>query len=106
MKKIIAIVVLLLSTSAFAQHGYHGHGGHNGHRNHGGDWAGPLIGGIILGTIITNSQRQVIVQQPQVIVQQPPVFSFPNLNYYSCLVQVQDPFTGAIRNEVRTCVNQ
>ena len=103
MKKIIAIIALLLSTSAFAQY----HNGH-GHRHNGGNgnWAGPLIGGIILGTIITNSQRQVIVQQPPVIVQQPPVFNFPILNYYSCLVQVQDPYTGVIKNEVMTCVNK
>ena len=47
----------------------------------------------------------VIVQQSPVIIQQPPVYSFPIRNYYNCLVQVQDPFTGAIRNEVRTCVN-
>ena len=47
---------------------------------------------------------QVVVQQP-VIVQQPPIYSFPFRNYYNCLVQVQDPYSGVIRNEVRTCVN-
>lgn len=105
MKKILVTVTfLLMATSTFAQHGHFGHHGHNG--NGGGNWAGPLIGGMILGTIITNSQRQVIVQQPPVIVQQPPVFNFPIQNYYSCLVQVQDPYSGVIRNEVRTCVNQ
>ena len=102
MKKLIAIAALLLSTSVMAQHGHHGHG-HHGYG--GGNWAGPLIGGIILGTIITNSQRQVIVQQPPVIVQQPPIYNYPIRNYYTCLVQVQDPYSGVIRNEVRTCVN-
>ena len=102
MKKILAIATLLLSTGVMAQHGHHGH---HGHRGHGGDWAGPLIGGIVLGTIISNSQRQVIVQQPPVIVQQAPIFNYPIQNYYSCLVQVQDPYSGVIRNEVRTCVN-
>jgi hypothetical protein len=101
MKKLVAIAALLLSTSVMAQHGHHGHHGHGG-----GNWAGPLIGGIVLGTIISNSQRQVIVQQPPIIVQQPPIFNFPIQNYYSCLVQVQDPYSGVIRNEVRTCVNQ
>jgi hypothetical protein len=105
MKKYIAIVALLLSTGVMAQHGYHGHSGYGGGHG-GGNWVGPLIGGLVLGTIITNSQRQVIIQQPQVIVQQPPVFNFPIQNYYSCLVQVQDPHTGFFRNEVRTCVNQ
>ena len=101
MKKLVAIAVLLLSTSVMAQHGHHGHHGHGG-----GNWAGPLIGGIVLGTIITNSQRPVIIQQPPIIVQQPPIYNFPMQNYYSCLVQVQDPYSGVIRNEVRTCVNQ
>ena len=103
-KLVIVITALLVSAGAMAQHGHYGHHGHNGHG--GGNWAGPLIGGMILGTIITNSQRQVIVQQPPVIVQQPPIFNFPIQNYYSCLVQVQDPYSGVIRNEVRTCVNQ
>jgi hypothetical protein len=101
-KLLIVITALFVSTGVLAQHGYHGHGGHRNHGNN--EWAGPLIGGIILGTIITNSQRQVIVQQPPVIVQQPPVFVYPIQNYYSCLVQVQDPYSGVIRNEVRTCV--
>jgi hypothetical protein len=103
-KLLIVITALLVSTGAMAQHGHHGHGGH---RNHGDrDLAGIVIGSIVLGTIISNSQRQVIVQQPQVIVQQPPIYNFPIVNYYSCLVQVQDPYSGVIRNEVRTCVNQ
>jgi len=100
-KLLILITALLVSTGAMAQHhGYHGHHGHGG-----GNWVGPLIGGVVLGTIITNSQRPVIVQQPPVIVQQPPIYNFPIQNYYSCLVQVQDPYSGVIRNEVRTCVN-
>jgi hypothetical protein len=103
-KLLIVITALLVSTGAIAQHGHYGHGGHRGHGDR--DLAGLVIGSIVLGTIISNSQRQVIVQQPPVIVHQPPVFNFPNLNYYSCLVQVQDPYTGVIRNEVRTCVNQ
>ena len=99
-KLLIVITALLVSTGAMAQHhGHHGHGGHGG-----GNWAGPLIGGIVLGTIISNTQRPVYVQQPQIIVTQPPIINFPIQNYYSCLVQVQDPYTGVIRNEVRTCV--
>lgn len=99
-KLLIVITALLLSTGAMAQHhGHHGHGGHGG-----GNWVGPLIGGIVLGTIITNTQRPVYTQQPQVIINQPPIINYPIVNYYSCLVQVQDPYTGIIRNEVRTCV--
>ena len=105
-KLLIVITALLVSTGAMAQHGHHGHGGHNGHRgNSDRDLAGIVIGSIVLGTIISNSQRQVIVQQPPVIVQQPPIYNFPTRNYYTCLVQVQDPYSGVIRNEVHTCVN-
>jgi hypothetical protein len=104
-KLLIVITALLVSTGAIAQHGHGGHGYYGGGHG-GGNWIGPLIGGVVLGTIITNSQRQVILQQPPVIVQQPPIFNFPIQNYYSCLVQVQDPYSGVIRNEVRTCVNQ
>jgi hypothetical protein len=103
-KLLIVITALLVSTGAIAQHGHYGHGGH---RNHGDrDLAGILIGSIVLGTIISNSQRQVIVQQPPVIVQQPPIYNPPMITYYNCLVQVQDPYSGVIRNEVRTCVSQ
>jgi len=99
-KLLIVITALLVSTGAMAQHhGYHGYHGHGG-----GNWAGPLIGGMVLGAVIANTQRPVYVQQPQVIVTQPPIINYPVQNYYSCLVQVQDPYTGIIRNEVRTCV--
>ena len=54
--------------------------------------------------VIYQQTPPVVVQQP-VIVQQPPIYSFPFRNYYNCLVQVQDPYSGVIRNEVRTCVN-
>jgi hypothetical protein len=98
-KLLIVITALLVSTVAMAQHH-----GHHGHGHGGGNWAGPLIGGIVLGAIISNAQRPVYVQQPQIIVTQPPIINYPIQNYYSCLVQVQDPYTGIIRNEVRTCV--
>ena len=54
--------------------------------------------------VIYQQTPPVIVQQPPVIVQQSPVYVYPIPNYYSCLVQVQDPYSGVIRNEVRTCV--
>ena len=104
MKKIIAIVALLLSTSAFAQHG---HFGHHGHRYHGGGgsgkWVAPLIGGVLLGAIITDARANQQVPQTPVIVQQFPIYQ-PNT--FSCLVQVYDPITQVVRNEVMTCVNR
>ena len=44
-------------------------------------------------------------QQPQlqpIIIQQP----IPQTSTYNCLVQVYDPITRIIKNEVMICVNQ
>ena len=104
MKKIIAIVALLLSTSAFAQHGHYGHHGHRYHGNGGGGsgkWVAPLIGGVLLGAIISDARANQQVPQTPVIVQQFPIYQ-PNT--FSCLVQVYDPITQVIRNEVMTCI--
>ena len=103
MKKIIAIVALLLSTSAFAQHGHYGHHGHRYHGGGGGSgkWVAPLIGGVLLGAIISDARANQQVPQTPVIVQQFPIYQ-PNT--FSCLVQVYDPITQVIRNEVMTCI--
>ena len=104
MKKIIAIVALLLSTSAFAQHGHYGHHGHRYHGGGGssnGKWVAPLIGGVLLGAIISDARANQQVPQTPVIVQQFPIYQ-PNT--FSCLVQVYDPITQVIRNEVMTCI--
>ena len=104
MKKIIAIVALLLSTSAFAQHGHYGHHGHRYHGGGGGGsgkWVAPLIGGVLLGAIISDARANQQVPQTPVIVQQFPIYQ-PNT--FSCLVQVYDPITQVIRNEVMTCI--
>ena len=104
MKKIIAIVALLLSTSAFAQHGHYGHHGHRYHGGGGsgnGKWVAPLIGGVLLGAIISDARANQQVPQTPVIIQQFPIYQ-PNT--FSCLVQVYDPITQVIRNEVMTCI--
>ena len=103
MKKIIAIVVLLLSTSAFAQYRHYGHHGHYGHRASNGNWVAPLIGGVIVGAILTDAARaNQPVPHPPIIIQQP----IPQTSTYNCLVQVYDPITRVIKNEVMICVNQ
>ena len=103
MKKIIAIGVLLLSTSVFANPYHHGHG----HRYHGGGgsgkWVAPLIGGVLLGAIISDARANQQASQPPVVVQQFPIYQ-PNT--FNCLVQVYDPITRTVRNEVMTCINQ
>ena len=75
MKKILTLVLLTLSFSAFAHgpYGYHGY-----HRGGSGWWIGPAVVGIIGYEI--GRQQQVIVQQQPVIVQQPPVVWQPKEN--------------------------
>ena len=103
MKKFIVTVItgLVFSNSAFAW----------GDREQGalagiaGLWAFQQLQRAGQPPVIYQQSPPVIVQQAPVIIQQAPIYSFPIRNYYSCLVQVQDPYSGVIRNEVRTCVN-
>ena len=103
MKKFIvtAIAGLVFSNSAFAW----------GDREQGalagiaGLWAFQQLQRAGQPQVIYQQTPPVIVQQAPVIIQQSPIYNFPIRNYYSCLVQVQDPYSGIIRNEVRTCVN-
>jgi len=75
MKKVLAIVLLTLSTvPAMAQHWNHGHRhhGHARHYGHGG-WVAPLIIGGVVGAAIVNRPAQaetVIVQQQPIYVPQ------------------------------------
>lgn len=106
---VIVTVASFIGAPASAQHHHHG-----GYYRAGGGWVAPLVGGVILGTIIARpsiAQPPVVVQQPPVVVQQPPIVVNPpyyggiiTRDYYSCLVQVYDPYTGQYRNEVQTCV--
>ena len=106
MKKFLVVLLLLVSSSAFAQYrhyGHHGHHGHYGHRPSSGNWVAPLIGGVIVGAILTDAARaNQPVPQPPIIIQQP----IPQTTTYNCLVQVYDPITRIVKNEVMICVNQ
>jgi hypothetical protein len=99
MKKFIAIAIaVLFATTATAQ--FHHHYPQQVIVRDNGNWAAPLIGGVILGAVIANAnaqnqQAQQPVIQSQVVIQR---------QYYSCLVQVYDPSTNTARNEVMTCV--
>ena len=101
MKKFLAIVLLLVTSNAFAQfhhgHRFHRHGG-------GGGWVAPLIGGAIIGAVISDAARANQSAPQPIIIQQPQPIYQPNT--YSCLVQVYDPITRTIKNEVMVCVNQ
>lgn len=72
MKKLLTVLLLTLSASAFAQH-------HHGWRHHGhysgpgwGYWVAPLVIGGVVGAAIAKENQQpqppVIVQQPQPVV--------------------------------------
>jgi len=102
MKKFLVTAVMLLSTSAFAQY-HHGHGHGPRHFGGGGGWVAPLIGGAIIGAVITDAARaNQPLPQPPIIIQQP----IYQPNTFSCLVQVYDPISNTLRNEVMTCVKQ
>ena len=100
MKKFLAIILLLVTSNAFAQF----HHGHRFHRHGGGGWVAPLIGGAIIGAVISDAARANQPAPQPIIIQQPQPIYQPNT--YSCLVQVYDPITRTIKNEVMVCVNQ
>jgi len=104
MKKFLVVLLLLVSASAFAQYRHPGHNGYYGYRHGGGGgWVAPLIGGAIIGAVISDAARaNQPVPQPPIIIQQP----IYQPNTYNCLVQIYDPITRTIKNEVMLCVNQ
>lgn len=68
MQKGLIALLLLFSSSAFAQHFHHHHHRHGGHR-HGGwhyNWIGPTIIGGVIGYEIARSQQPIIIQQPPI----------------------------------------
>ena len=75
MKKLITLVLLTVSASAFTDWHHSGH--HNGGYSRGGGsgWGwGPVLGGAVAGAVIYDIyNRPVVVQQPPVVMQQQPV---------------------------------
>jgi len=76
MKKLIAIMLTVglfaapMAASAGGRGGYSGHGGHGGH-GVGGFFAG-LLGGAILGTVLSHSYEPVYAPAPRVYYAPPP----------------------------------
>jgi hypothetical protein len=70
MKKLLAIILMTVSVSSFAQHGFHHH--HHGHYRGGYGWIAPtIIGGVIGYEIARNQNPPVVIQQQPVVVQTP-----------------------------------
>ena len=77
MKKLLTVLLLTTSATAFAQNHWHGNGfGHHGHfRYHGGsngNWVAPLIIGGVVGAVIASNRQQetIVLQQPQTVIVQ------------------------------------
>lgn len=71
MKKLLSVLFLVMSTTAFANP-YHGHGlRHHGHWHGGyGNWVAPAIVGGVVTYVLTRPQpAPVVVEQQPVIVQ-------------------------------------
>lgn len=100
MKKLLAVLLLTVSASAMAQHGfrhYH-HGGYYGGYGYG--WVAPTIIGGVIGYEIARTQSPIIVQQP-VIVQQQPTINYGQTQICTEWKEVQTS-DGKIYRE-RTC---
>ena len=96
MKKLIALVLFTLSTTAMAQH--HHHHRHNGWGYNG--WIAPVIVRGVIGYEIARRLQPVIVQQP-VVVQPAPYYGQTPVQSCTAWTEVQVP-DGRIYRE-RTC---
>ena len=77
MKKLITalMVASVVATPALADG--HGHG-HGGYQRTGAEWVAPMIGGMILGGVLSDMNRPRYVVPPPVVVAPPPVYANPN----------------------------
>jgi len=103
MKKVLAVLLLTLSTvPAMAQH-HHGHWHGHGHRVHGGGWNW-VVPAIIGGAVVYGATRPdpVIVQQPPIIVQQPPIYQYPQI-VQNCTPWTETQNSDGTITRTRTC---
>lgn len=101
MKKILsALFILTISTPVFA-----GGNHHRGHDRGGDRWVAPLVGGIILGALVSRQQDVVVEERPVYIAPQLVTPHYPiGPQTYNCMVRIYNPETGLFYNQVMTCV--
>ena len=88
MKKLLLALLILGTSSAYAQYPGHNHRGGWGY-----GWVGPTIIGGVVGYEIARNQQPVIVQQPSVVYVQPqPVVQAPPPGYH--WQEMVNPQTG------------
>jgi hypothetical protein len=100
MKKIIAVILLSISSIALAggpgHHNHHGYWRHDNGRNW--VWVVPtVIGGVIGYEIARNQQQPVVVQQP-VVIQQPVIVQSQYCSPWTEIVNTDGTIT-----RTRTC---
>lgn len=86
-KKMLAVVLslsILAPSVALADNWRHGHGRHyDYHGHHNSDrWVGPLIGGIILGGVLSQRNQPVYVDPPRYHAPPPRYYTEPPRYYY------------------------
>ena len=98
-----AAIAFAISGTAFAHgvrhHGYHHH--HYQHRNH---WVAPAVAGLIIGSAVAQWSRPTVITEP-VVISSPPVANTlpPRAIESSCLVSIQNPYTGIQETIVVNC---
>ena len=95
MKKLLITTLLLISTTAMAQHRH----GHWEHRGGGWSWVAPVVIGGVIGYEIAQPRPPVIItQQPPVVIQQPPIVQQTNCSPWT---EIRNP-DGTV-TVTRTC---
>ena len=101
MKKIIALVLVTLSATAMAQHGFRHHHHHGYHSVPNYSWVAPTIIGGVIGYEIARNYPPVVVQQPVIVQQVPATVYYGQSQQCTAWTEVQNLYGTVTRT--RTC---
>ena len=101
MKQLIALVLITLSASAMAQHGFRYHHHHGYHSGHNYNWIAPTIIGGVIGYEIARNYPPVVVQQPVIVQQAPATVYYGQSQQCTAWTEVQN-LNGTV-TRTRTC---